>query len=67
MQIIIAYNQIHWFCHICNTKADKLIQKIQQTLTSDLANPSESPLKTLQSSLSEAISQINNLVADAKD
>ena len=59
MSLLDECASLHWFCECCNTAAINAIRSF--------SNSPESPLKVLQSSVSDAINQINNLVADAKE
>ena len=59
MSLLDECASLHWFCECCNTAAINAIRSF--------SNSPESPLEVLQSSVSDAINQINNLVADAKE
>lgn len=73
MEIIIVYNQIHWFCQVCNTKADLLIQKLQ-TLTTDHSHTTDTDVSNSKAiaeivteSLNKVSEQFTKALKDVKD
>ena len=66
MEIIIAYNQIHWFCHPCNVQADQLIQK-SQNLSSDQSHTTDTISQIVTKSLNKVTEQFTKALKDIKD
>ena len=66
MEIIIAYNQVHWFCHACNAQADQLIQKLQ-TSSSDQSHSTVTISQIVTESLNKVADQFTKALKDVKD
>ena len=62
MNVLDENEALHWFCGVCNVIAMRAIQTFPQE-----GHPPESPLKVLQSSVSDTIKQINSFVTDVKE
>ena len=66
MEIIIAYNQIHWFCHACNVHSDQLIQK-SWSLPSDQSYTTVTISHIVTESLNKVADQFTKALKDVKD
>ena len=66
MEIIFAYNQIHWVCHACNDQADQLIQK-SQILCSDQSHTTDTISQIVTESLNKITEQFTKALKDVKD